>query len=76
MSGKGVTLPRHLLQAQRAHAEASGEFTALLTQISLACKMIAREIGRAALAGTLGAAGTVNVQGEQVKQLDLLASGG
>lgn len=75
MSGKGVTLPRHLLQIQRAQGEASGEFTALLTQISLACKVIAREVGRAALVGTLGATGTVNVQGEQVKKLDLLANG-
>ena len=71
---EGLTLSRHALQAQRAHPEAGEEFAALLTQIGLAAKVIAREIGRAALAGTLGAAGTVNVQGEQVKKLDVLSN--
>ena len=74
MNLKGVTLPRHILQSQRAHPEASGEFTALMTQISLACKVIAREVGQAALAGTLGGTGEVNVQGEQVKKLDILSN--
>lgn len=74
MSTKGLTLPRHILQGQRVHPEARGEFTALLTRISLACKVIAREIGQAALTGTLGATGTVNVQGEQVKKLDVLTN--
>lgn len=74
MSTKDLTLPRHILQGQRAHPEARGDFTALLTQISLACKVIAREIGQAALAGTLGATGAVNVQGEQVKKLDVLTN--
>ncbi len=74
MSVKGLTLHRHILQAQQAHPEASGEFTALLTQISLAGKVIAHEVGRAALAGTLGVTGEVNVQGEQVKKLDALSN--
>ncbi len=71
---EGLTLSRHVLQAQRAHPEAGEEFAALLTQIALAAKVIAREIGRAALAGTLGATGAVNVQGEQVKKLDVLSN--
>jgi len=71
---QGLTLPRHVMRTQRAHPEAGEEFAALLTQIGLAAKVIAREIGRAALAGTLGATGTVNVQGEQVKKLDVLSN--
>ncbi len=70
----GRTLPQHILLAQQAHPEASGEFTSLLMQIGLASKVIARELRRAALAGTLGGAGAVNVQGEQVKKLDVLAN--
>ena len=71
---QGLTLSRHVLRTQRAHPAAGEEFAALLTQIGLASKVIAREIGRAALAGTLGATGTVNVQGEQVKKLDVLSN--
>jgi fructose-1,6-bisphosphatase I len=70
----GRTLPQHILLAQQAHPEARGDFTRLLMQIGLASKVIARELRRAALAGTLGGAGTVNVQGEQVKKLDVLAN--
>jgi fructose-1,6-bisphosphatase I len=70
----GRTLPQHILLAQQAHPEARGDFSRLLTHISLAAKVIAREMRRAALVGTLGGAGTVNVQGEQVKKLDLLAN--
>ncbi|MEE9198013.1 MAG: class 1 fructose-bisphosphatase [bacterium] len=74
MKMKMQALPRYMLQAQRAYPEARGDFTALLTQISLASKAIARELGRAALAGTLGTTGEVNVQGEVVKKLDVLAN--
>lgn len=63
MSIKGLTLPRHILQGRRADPETREELTALLTQISLACKVISREIGRAALDGMLGGTGQLNVQG-------------
>ncbi|HYB73898.1 MAG TPA: class 1 fructose-bisphosphatase [Candidatus Sulfotelmatobacter sp.] len=70
----GRTLPQHILFAQQAHPEARGGFSRLLTHIGLASKVIARELRRAALAGTLGRAGTVNVQGEHVQKLDILAN--
>jgi fructose-1,6-bisphosphatase I len=69
-----VSLPRYILRAQRAHPGAIGDLSALLMQISEATKLIARELGRAALAGSLGATGAVNVQGEQVKKLDVIAN--
>ena len=40
-------------------------------QISLVARIISREVKRAALVGMLGYTGEVNVQGEQVRQLDL-----
>ncbi len=74
MSMKSQALPRYLIQAQRAHPEATGDLTTLLAQISLASKAISRELGQAALAGTLGTTGQVNVQGELVKKLDVVAN--
>ncbi|MEE9522715.1 MAG: class 1 fructose-bisphosphatase [candidate division NC10 bacterium] len=71
---KGQALPRYLIQAEQARPETMQDLAALLFQISLASKAIARELGRAALAGNLGTTGEVNVQGEMVKKLDLLTN--
>merc|ERR1712137_1208923 len=46
----------------------------LFNQISLATKVTANAIRRAALESLLGEAGVVNVQGEAVKKLDLVAN--
>lgn len=69
MTRIGMTLSRHLLDSQREPAD--GDLGALLTEISLAAKLISREVTRAALFGKLGYTGEVNVQGEQIKHLDL-----
>lgn len=42
-----------------------------MVQISVVSKFISREVNRAALIGKLGYTGEVNVQGEQVRQLDI-----
>src|SRR3990172_3305243 len=65
-----MTFIRHVLSEQEAFTSATGEFTALMTQISLAANVIARELNRAGLVNRLGSTGLVNVQGEQVKKLD------
>ena len=54
---RGQALPRHLIQAEQARPETMRDLAALLYQISLASKAIARELGRAALAGNLGTTG-------------------
>ncbi len=69
MTRIGMTLSRHLLDSQREPAD--GDLGALLAEISLAAKLISREVTRAALFGKLGYTGEVNVQGEQIKHLDL-----
>jgi fructose-1,6-bisphosphatase I len=69
MSLTGITLSRHLLDDQGELAD--GDLAALLMQISLVARIISREVKRAALVGMLGYTGEVNVQGEQVRQLDL-----
>ena len=54
--------------------EATGDFTGLFQQISLAAKIIASRVSKAGLSGILGRTGTTNVQGEQVQKLDEFAN--
>jgi fructose-1,6-bisphosphatase I len=71
---KGWTLERHILEEQRAHAGATGEFTRLFQQIALAGKIIGSRVNQAGLAGILGVTGETNVQGETVQKLDIFAN--
>jgi fructose-1,6-bisphosphatase I len=71
---KGWTLERHILEEQRLHKDATGEFTRLFQQIALAGKIIASRVNQAGLAGVLGVTGEVNVQGETVQKLDVFAN--
>ncbi|MBI5367574.1 MAG: class 1 fructose-bisphosphatase [Planctomycetes bacterium] len=74
MSGKIVTLQRHIMEQQTLHPEASGRFTRLLWDLTLAFKLIAREVNKAGLVSEiLGAAGTHNVSGDTVMKLDQYA---
>lgn len=74
MSTTGTTLTRFLLMQQQAHPGATGEFSVLLSQIALAAKHIAYELGRAGLVGILGNTGETNIQGEIVQKLDTFAN--
>ncbi len=67
------TVESHILEMQRLHPSASGDFTSLLNDIAFAAKVIAREVRRAGLVDILGETGAENVQGEAVKKLDELA---
>ncbi|CAA7615269.1 class 1 fructose-bisphosphatase [Magnetospirillum sp. UT-4] len=68
-----TTLSHNLLDEQR-RLGGSGSFTALMTDILTACKMVAHEVNQGALVGNLGVAGSENVQGEEQKKLDVLAN--
>jgi fructose-1,6-bisphosphatase I len=69
------TVEQHFLQEQRRHhPDASGEFSWLLSGITLACKMVAAQVRRAGLAGVLGSAERQNVQGETQQKLDVVAN--
>ncbi len=74
MKTTGITLTRYLLMQQRAHPGATGEFSLLLSQIALAAKTIARELGRAGLADVLGSTGEINIQGEVTQKLDSISN--
>lgn len=70
-----LTLQQHIMQEQRRrYPQASGEFSWLLSGITLATKMIASWVRRAGLGGVLGSTGQSNVQGEAVQKLDVLAN--
>ncbi|CAA7620565.1 Fructose-1,6-bisphosphatase class 1 [Magnetospirillum sp. LM-5] len=73
MPYKRITLTHFLLQEQRRLGR-SGVFTALMTDILTACKMVSHEVNRGALVGNHGVAGSENVQGEEQKKLDVLAN--
>jgi fructose-1,6-bisphosphatase I len=67
------TLQRHIAEQQRQHPTATGEFSWLLSGITLATKVIAAQVRRIGLGDLRGAAGGENVQGETVLKMDRYA---
>jgi len=76
MRSEGViTVQQHILDEQRRFSPtASGEFSWLLSGMTLATKIVADAIRRAGLTNILGAAGSENIQGEAQQKLDVLAN--
>jgi fructose-1,6-bisphosphatase I / sedoheptulose-1,7-bisphosphatase len=73
------TLTRYLIEERRRFPEARGDLNALLLDVSLACKAIARIVAFGELGDSLGQAmpvqgGALNVQGEVQKPLDVLSN--
>lgn len=73
MASPIITIERHILEQQKQHPKATGEFTAMLYDIALAAKLIARETTRAGLVDILGASEGINVYGERQQKLDVFA---
>jgi len=69
-----VTVQQHILQEQQRFPGASGEFSWLLSGITLATKMVQARVRRAGLGTDLGEVGEVNVQGEMQQKLDVYAN--
>ena len=73
-----TTLTQFLIEERRRYPEASGDFNSLILNVALACKSIARATAFGALGGVLGNAGgvggTINVQGETQKNLDVMSN--
>lgn len=74
MVNKFTTFYRHIVEQERKYPEATGQLSDLLADIALACKVISLEVNRAGLIDILGFTGEENVQGEQVKKLDVYAN--
>lgn len=69
-----VTLQAHILQQQTRHPEATGQFSWILSALSISAKMISSHVRRARLDDVLGTVGNQNVQGEQQQKLDVIAN--
>lgn len=70
---KLITIERHIQEQQRLHPSATGKFTAMLQDMALAAKLIARQTVRAGLSNILGPTETLNVFGEIQQKLDIYA---
>ena len=71
---KVLTLDEFTIQQLRSFPQATGELSSLLRDIGLAAKRVNVEVNKAGLVDILGDAGTINVQGEDVKKLDVFAN--
>jgi fructose-1,6-bisphosphatase I len=71
---KITTLAEFITEQQILKPEATGNLTRLLYDISIAAKIVNREINKAGLVDILGEVGDENVQGEPVKKLDIYAN--
>src|SRR5690242_21919919 len=69
-----LTLDEFTIREMRAFPQATGELAGLLRDIGLAAKRINVEVNKAGLVDILGEDGSVNVQGEDVKKLDVFAN--
>jgi fructose-1,6-bisphosphatase I len=68
------TLDEFTIQQLRDFPKATGELSRLLRDIGLAAKRVNVEVNKAGLVDILGDAGEMNVQGEEVKKLDVYAN--
>ena len=70
-----MTLSRHVLLQLQSFGPDAQDLSALMNRTALAGKLIARHLSRAGLvADTLGFTGRTNVQGEDVKKMDVFAN--
>lgn len=69
-----MTVQQHIIEQQRSHPTATGQFSWLLSGITLATKIIEAYVKRAGLTDVLGEAGEYNVQGELQQKLDVIAN--
>ncbi|MCX7275305.1 MAG: class 1 fructose-bisphosphatase [Burkholderiales bacterium] len=69
-----ISLTQYLVEKQREKGLIPGELRMLLEVVARACKRISYGVGKGALGGMLGEAGSENVQGESQKKLDVIAN--
>ncbi|MBV4358414.1 class 1 fructose-bisphosphatase [Pinibacter aurantiacus] len=69
-----MTLDEFTIQQLRMFPKATGELSMLLRDIGRAAKRINVEVNKAGLVDILGEAGNTNVQGENVKKLDVFSN--
>lgn len=68
-----LTLGQFIIEKQADFPYAKGELSRLLRDIGIAAKVVNREVNKAGLVDILGDNGTMNIQGEGQKKLDVFA---
>lgn len=72
---KGVlTLGQFIIEKQNDFPYSKGELSRLLRDIGIAAKIVNREVSKAGLMDIFGDVGTINIQGESQKKLDVFAN--
>lgn len=71
---KVTTLGQFIIERQADFPFAKGELSRLLRDIGIAAKIVNRAVNKAGLVNILGDEGSTNVQGEEVKKLDVFAN--
>ena len=71
--GEFKTLEQYIIEQQEAFAHSTGSFSRLIRDLSIAAKVVNRDMRRAGLADVNGETGYVNVQGEVQQKMDALA---
>ncbi|HPV24593.1 MAG TPA: class 1 fructose-bisphosphatase [Casimicrobium sp.] len=74
MAARRTTLTQFLVEQQRSARAIKPELRLLIEVVARACKAIAVNVGKGALAGVLGSNDTENVQGEVQKKLDVISN--
>jgi len=74
MSHSVKTLSQFIVEHENDFPYSKGELSRLLNDIGIASKIINREVNKAGLVNILGDTGDINVQGEEVKKLDIYAN--
>ncbi len=79
-----ITLTFHLIQSQKHHKDAKGDFTLLMSSIQTACKLISSKVRKAGIANLYGIANSTtggdnknsstNSTGDIQKKLDVIAN--
>ncbi len=66
----GMPLSRFILEEQRKHPGARGEFSIIMEQLAIASQVVRGHVRKAGLVDILGFTGKLNVFGERVQRLD------
>jgi hypothetical protein len=65
---KITTVQQHILDQERLYPRATGDFTALLTSLTVAAKIISREVNKAGLAKIIGETGETNINYREFRE--------
>jgi len=69
-----ITLSQFIAEEQLKHPSLSGNLSKIFRDIKLAAKIVNRDVRKAGLVDILGEHGSTNIQGEEVKKLDVIAN--